>query len=418
MHRTPKQPRRELIPEFEEETNSDEETSVKSVMPQTTQAKNILQYYLDDLLKLTELKKELYKHATSEGKDEKRKGLRSENSVSNIFVDIAIKMGETISRLEARTETIGQLTNNFYPAKVDESIKNLNEAVTSLSKEISAKNSYADALRIPTQKMGIEKVQPKIQPKEHVVIVKPRPAENLNENESRRKIRESLKHVSNKNDVQVKKTVDIRGGAVLLVLNTIKDKQQIINNKVLQKHHILGETKKKNPKVIIYDIPSDINQEEIANTVFRKNEKQFSMGKEEFITNFKPAFKVGPRNKDTVHWVVECEPKMRRLLINQKKVFLDLTACNVRDYVVAPRCYNCQEFGHVKKHCSKDKPVCGHCTEIGHEYKNCPKSKENPKCYNCKIANKNHSHSANDPKCPSLAKATQQIIDKTNYGDI
>lgn len=74
-----------------------------------------------------------------------------------------------------------------------------------------------------------------------------------------------------------------------------------------------------------------------------------------------------------------------------------------------PLCGNCNELGHIRKHCTQEKVerestaptiVCVYCQEPGHRARDCPKERVNPyACKNCK----QEGHNAKD--CPEPRSA-------------
>lgn len=81
-----------------------------------------------------------------------------------------------------------------------------------------------------------------------------------------------------------------------------------------------------------------------------------------------------------------------------------LEKLDVRLYVPRPRrCFNCQGFGHVGKHCRSTNSICQNCAEVTHTTPD-EQCERRPKCRNC------HSdHSASDPMCP-MYQIEQEII--------
>jgi hypothetical protein len=200
-------------------------------------------------------------------------------------------------------------------------------------------------------------------------------------------------------------------------LDSEEDKNRlIVNNKALKTEQFeVIERQKKTPKVIIYDIPADLSNNKLVEDMYNKN-FTLAMSKEEFIKGCKPIFKLGPKEGDFVHWVFECEPGIRKILINRHRVYVDLTSCRINDYIVAQRCYKCQCFGHITKYCKSKEDVCGHCAAPGHNIKACPNLEKPPTCSNCKKINKPSNHKVQSTECPCYGKALQQIIERTNYG--
>lgn len=74
----------------------------------------------------------------------------------------------------------------------------------------------------------------------------------------------------------------------------------------------------------------------------------------------------------------------------------------VRDYTEPPpRCFRCQRFGHVAKHCHSNQARCSLCCG-DHEWRNCTKSSP-VKCANC-----GGDHPANTSTCPTRLAAIRR----------
>ena len=71
------------------------------------------------------------------------------------------------------------------------------------------------------------------------------------------------------------------------------------------------------------------------------------------------------------------------------------------------RCYKCQIFGHVAKHCRSSKVRCPRCSEE-HTFQECDKKSETPKCANC-----GGPHSAAYKGCPKYAERKEILKVKT-----
>ncbi|CAH1406620.1 unnamed protein product [Nezara viridula] len=141
---------------------------------------------------------------------------------------------------------------------------------------------------------------------------------------------------------------------------------------------------KRLPRIIIYDVPSDLEQEKIVELFWTINAKKLDPNKQHFSL----VFKTGPRGRDTVHWVAEVSPAVRNEILAEGRVFLDWSSCNVRDWVAVTRCNKCQGFSHIEKFCPATVVNCGYCSERGHVSGDCPKQKTGgpPKCINCNHA--------------------------------
>lgn len=172
---------------------------------------------------------------------------------------------------------------------------------------------------------------------------------------------------------------------------------------------------KRLPRIIIYDVPSDLEQEKIVELFWTINAKKLDPNKQHFSL----VFKTGPRGRDTVHWVAEVSPAVRNEILAEGRVFLDWSSCNVRDWVAVTRCNKCQGFSHIEKFCPATVVNCGYCSERGHVSGDCPKQKTGgpPKCINCSKTNSASNHPTNDKDCPSYKRAIERLVMRTKYND-
>nr|XP_031848670.1 uncharacterized protein LOC116434077 [Nomia melanderi] len=193
----------------------------------------------------------------------------------------------------------------------------------------------------------------------------------------------------NRDKLRVKAIRHINKGGILVEMATKDDLQKLIKS---------GKANEKGLKV----------------TVPTKKKPNFKSQNEDLATDeIKPLFKTAKGK----NWVVETSPKTREAILSRGRLFLGWHACRVRDYVVAGRCFRCQAFGHIAKHCWATVDTCGHCAKEGHCYKDCPNKEENPSCINCKRAKRPHNHPSRKDECPPYKKALETLVSKTDYGD-
>lgn len=134
-------------------------------------------------------------------------------------------------------------------------------------------------------------------------------------------------------------------------------------------------------KIIIFNIDVAMNQEDILAEVHKKNFQNMTI--DEIKANMKMLFKVGPRNKPTVHWVAEVSPDLRRSLLQRQALYIGWNSSNLTDFVSVTRCIKCYQFGHTKKLC-KNPIICRHCAKAGHNIDTCPDKLVPLKCASCK----------------------------------
>jgi hypothetical protein len=172
-------------------------------------------------------------------------------------------------------------------------------------------------------------------------------------------------------------------------------------------------TTKNWPKVQIFDIPENTTKEQLEATLQEQNLPDSVP--ETFVRKM---FKYGPK-QDTgpTTWIVELHPLARQHLINAGRIFSSWRAHKVRDFVAVTRCYLCQGFGHIAKHCISQR-VCGYCNGTDHESRNC-RHKDDPsqhKCINCRRSQiKEYSHHTASKCCPIYKYRIQDAINETQY---
>lgn len=86
----------------------------------------------------------------------------------------------------------------------------------------------------------------------------------------------------------------------------------------------IREISPRKPRVIIYDVDSGITQEELAECLTSQN-PELGLTTED-VGCMIPRHKLGPRDGDVVHWVIEAPPNVLAKIEN-KSVFIDMTRC-------------------------------------------------------------------------------------------
>ncbi|KAF2889620.1 hypothetical protein ILUMI_16553 [Ignelater luminosus] len=162
------------------------------------------------------------------------------------------------------------------------------------------------------------------------------------------------------------------------------------------------------PKLIFYNIPNNLTENGFIDHVSDniKNE----LPSENW---FKQTFKIGDGNKDTVNWIIESHPLVRKLLISKRKIYINWLACPVK----LTRWYKCQRFGHIVKYCRSNNQ-CGNCSSTDHETNDCihKNNKEAHKCANCLRAGKKLiNHPANSNTCPIYLLRYNDYIQPIDY---
>lgn len=210
--------------------------------------------------------------------------------------------------------------------------------------------------------------------------------------------------------VQIKNIRKTRNG-LLIETNSEEDLKKLEGNKNVSESFKTERPKKRNPRIIIYDVPKDLTEEQLADAVLCQNK---NICRDNFNENFTPRFKTGKRNNDSVNWVVEVTPCVRNSLLKLNKIYIGWIACRVQDFLLVTKCYKCQGYGHISKYCDKE-TVCSCCAEA-HKFSECPNKDKPRKCINCIKQKRDSNHDSMDKKCPSYKLALERTINSTDYG--
>lgn len=218
-----------------------------------------------------------------------------------------------------------------------------------------------------------------------------------------------------KDKIQVKNVRRIQGNGILVETANKTDIEILLSNEKLRAAGLLvGAPEKRNPRLIVYDVPRPDNDEATLRSIIAQNVDDSLKAK--VRQQLKLAFKTGDKNRDRCNIVLEASKEIRDLLIKKERLYIGWSCCRIRDYVVATRCYKCQSFGHTTKYCKAENEVCGHCSAPGHAFKNCPEKSKPATCSNCKKASRKSDHCVTSNTCPAYISAINQVLARTDYG--
>jgi hypothetical protein len=186
------------------------------------------------------------------------------------------------------------------------------------------------------------------------------------ENQTSEMIKETLKSKINPTEIKVgiNNFKVLRNGKVLLETNT-KEEMETLGKDINTKYGDKLEThihKLRNPRLVVINIPHDINTVNIEDTLIAQN-PGLNLVKGDSKAKFTYETK-----KHTRNLVVEVGAQTRKQLL-QKKVKIGWLICNLEDYVVANRCFKCSRYNHKFRNCQGEE-TCPLCAEK-HKLKEC-----------------------------------------------
>jgi hypothetical protein len=202
--------------------------------------------------------------------------------------------------------------------------------------------------------------------------------------------------------VGVKSFKSLKDGRVLIETGTPEEPDLLSSSNRDKCGNDLKVTipKLRNPSMVIYNVPQDINVENLEETILTQN-LELGLILEDIVAKFSYKTKQG-----LVNMVIEVFSGMRkkRLLTKLKLGWL---ICSADDYLVVRRCFKCSRFNHRHQDCSGEE-TCP-LRAGGHKLKECTAPAACYKCINCvtfnrytKVEKISECHSSLDKNCPSL----------------
>lgn len=205
--------------------------------------------------------------------------------------------------------------------------------------------------------------------------------------------------------VGIKNFKSISNGRVLIESHNKEDIIKIcaeINNK-------LGDvanaqiSKKLKPRLILYNIPEEVNKDNALTLIQQQNSDVFGENADVSVVHLLELKRIHKR-----HMVIEVSPTLRKKILDSG-VKLMWSLCRARDHVSVLRCFNCCRYGHHSRDC-KNELTCSNCSE-NHSHRDCQVKQENFTCTNCVNHNKytnrnalnyNTNHCSMSKLCPSF----------------
>jgi hypothetical protein len=205
-----------------------------------------------------------------------------------------------------------------------------------------------------------------------------------------------------------------RGAAVVVETTTAEGAARLIASEKLRSGGFVAEKPKgRLPRIVVYDTPSGLSDGDLLKAIYAANDVQNVMDEATFLSETKRMSKFGPKGKPLIGSILACTGRVRQALLSQGYVYLGWSACRVRDYVGATRCYRCHLYGHIQKDCKFRAQVCGKCAAEGHEANKC--SSDVQVCASCKRFGRRSDHPTGDRSCPALQHAVERVAVTTSY---
>jgi hypothetical protein len=142
--------------------------------------------------------------------------------------------------------------------------------------------------------------------------------------------------------IKIKEIRQRRTNSVVMEFDTRNDLQKFKEHPKLVSLKI-EEPKKRNPLMILYDVDSELTASELKENIIQQNLYEHPVEEKDIA----PRFKTGPRDKPTVHWVIQMVPRVRKYVLQQgSRLYMRFSSLKVRDFLQVAKCLKCHDLGH------------------------------------------------------------------------
>lgn len=210
----------------------------------------------------------------------------------------------------------------------------------------------------------------------------------------------------------------IRNGGVIIRTDNKNDIEKLKSSqKLVSSGLTVEEPSKRRPRIAVIGVPVALTEKEVFDCIFVQNltEKLPNITLESFLESIKLSHKSGKKDRPTCNYILEVPANIRKIMMDQGRIFINWTSCPVRDFTIVTRCFNCQQFGHAAKFCRETSPTCNLCGETGHSFKECNNKGSPPQCATCKRFKRKNDHPTGDVNCPARKYAEDNYINSIDY---
>lgn len=248
----------------------------------------------------------------------------------------------------------------------------------------------------------------------NLVKITPEDTEQYSSSEkTKEKVKELITPVET--NLRVRNLRRIQGNGILVETENKENVEALLASEKLKRAGLnVGLPQKKNPRIIIFDVPEMESDDKIIQAIIDQNTNE-EEGKK-LRREMKIAFKTGVKDKQSNNVIIDVSKNARDIIIKKDRIYVGWNCCKVQDYLAVTRCYKCQGFGHTTKYCRSSNETCGHCSESNHSFKNCPNKAKPAVCSNCKKQGRSSDHCVTSKECPAYSSALNQLILRTDYG--
>ncbi|KAK2574828.1 hypothetical protein KPH14_012922 [Odynerus spinipes] len=254
-------------------------------------------------------------------------------------------------------------------------------------------------------------VKRKMPEKSYAVVVKAMDAnESMTSENVKKKV---MQEVSRELNVRVKAVRKTKSGVAIETVSETELKR-IVDCKKFNELGLKVEIPRKiGPKIIIYDVPNEITNDELMKQMYEKNLKNY-VEENVFAERVRVVTRNCKKGMSYGNVIVEVPGYVKRTVVDEGRLFVNWNVFRVREFISVLRCHRCYGFGHMMRECSVKERLCQRCGESGHLVKECKKQNE---CRNCKVRGGKCDHSVLSNECPEYVRALGRERARINDDD-
>ncbi|GFY64361.1 uncharacterized protein TNIN_329621 [Trichonephila inaurata madagascariensis] len=208
---------------------------------------------------------------------------------------------------------------------------------------------------------------------------------------------------------------NIRGNKLLVKCFSENDRDRLLTE-IQEKSPELKASlpKRRNPAIIVKNVPNEVNNEDLLQVISEQNPE--IVVDDESIRQCRARFTL-KTFQHTRHVVIETHPTVRKSIFRQTRLKIIWGVCDVDDFLIINRCFNCLGYNHRADECNntlacfhssgehkrqdcsnRNAVACTNCIRFNHNTKNIHKKgnvnhKPFSKCCPCHIFMKKNTHS-------------------------
>lgn len=210
-------------------------------------------------------------------------------------------------------------------------------------------------------------------------------------------------------EISISHVVPMKNGGIVVQCNESESSKfkQLANSKLGAKYEV-KQLSTLHPRVKIVGLSEKLEENVILRYLKCQNKSVFcddSVCSIVSINNLK-------KNRNIYQILLQVDRVTYKKILEIGKIFIGYDYCSVYDGIELRRCYNCCNFNHLSKNCSKDVPSCARCSG-SHSVRDC--KSDIMCCILCSNFNAAHNQDINtnhavwDSGCPVYQEALKRF---------